>query len=198
MVAAAATLFALSNVAVASAADPVLHGGAYGLKADVVTPVAHLSAGPMPSVTLPSNGGQRSASLVDVNLLGLGSVGALKATTAGSTTAGTVDSSASAADVSLLGLVSVGVVKSQCNATADAANGNVSVVDLVVAGIPIAVVNPGPNTRVALPIGSVTLNEQTRSQSGMTVNAVHVRLNALVASGDIVIAQSRCGVQSAQ
>jgi hypothetical protein len=59
-------------------------------------------------------------------------------------------------------------------------------------------VSPPPNTTIdVLGAITVTLNEQIVSDSpgetSITVNAVHVRLNLDgVASGDVIISQSRC------
>jgi hypothetical protein len=52
--------------------------------------------------------------------------------------------------------------------------------------------------RIDLPgVGTLVLNEQTTSPSGvLTVNAMHLVLNGRIGTGDVVVAQSRCGVES--
>lgn len=182
----------------ANAAMGSVGGGAFGLSANVNVLLAPVSVGPLPSVNLPAEGGGPfGASLLSTNIAGLASVGVAKVSTQGNSGIGSASSSASLVDVDVAGLVSVSVARSRCAATADSAEGSASVVDLVVAGIPISTVNLGPNTSIALPVGSVVINEQRKDgASGVTVNAVHVSLNALVASGDVVIGQSRCSVNS--
>jgi len=100
--------------------------------------------------------------------------------------------------VDVAGLVKATVANSACAATSGTATGSAKVVDLVVAGIPLAIVDIGPNTKVSLPVGTVTINEQvkaTGAKQGITVNAVHVHLNVLgLATGDVILAQSRCSV----
>jgi hypothetical protein len=66
-----------------------------------------------------------------------------------------------------------------------------------VAGSPVNA-NPAPNTTIdVLGAITVTLNEQivtgSPGETSITVNAVHVRLNLDgVATGDVIISQSRC------
>lgn len=195
---AALVVFGLSGATSAAAAASSVSGGAYGLSAKVNALVAPVSVGPLPSVTLPAEGGGPfTASLVSANVLGLASVGLAEVRTQGNSGVGSVASSASLVDVSAAGLVEASVVRSRCSARADGAEGSVSVADLVVAGIPISTVNVGPNTTITLPVGRVVINEQRQDgASGLTVNAVHVTLTALAVSGDIVLAQSRCAVAS--
>ena len=173
-------------------------GGAFGVRANVNALLAPVSVGPLPSVSLPGEGGGPfHASLVSASLAGLASVGVAKVSTQGNSGLGSASSSASVVDVDVARLVSVSAARSRCAATADSAEGSASVVDLVVAGIPVSTVNLGPNTTIALPVGSVVINEQRKDgASDLTVNAVRVSLNALVASGDVVIGQSRCSVRS--
>jgi len=55
-------------------------------------------------------------------------------------------------------------------------------------------VNPAPNTTISLPLVTIIFNEQIKGDDGsLTVNAVHVKLNALVGKGDIVLAHAKCG-----
>jgi len=191
--------FGLAGAGSAAAAEAAVSGGAYGLSANVNALVAPVSIGPLPSVSLPAeSGGPFSASLLSADVLGLASVGIAEVSTQGGSGVGSAASSASLVDVSVAGLVQASVARSRCSATGDGTEGSASVVDLVVAGIPISTVNLGPNTTIVLPVGRVVINEQRRDDAtGLTVNAVHVTLNALAVSGDVVLAQSRCGVDSA-
>ena len=195
---AALVVLGLSGGGSTAAAASSVSGGAFGLSANVNALVAPVAVGPLPSVTLPAEGGGPfTASLVSANVLGLASVGVAEVRTQGNSGVGSVASSASLLDVSAAGLVQASVVQSRCSARADGAEGSVSIADLVVAGIPISTVNAGPNTTITLPVGRVVINEQRQDgASGLTVNAVHVTLNALAVSGDIVLAQSRCAVAS--
>jgi hypothetical protein len=150
-------------------------------------------------VTLPSTGSDPvTASLVNTNVLGLVTVKAGNVSTEGKADPGTATSSATVADVAVAGLVKATVANSSCTATTGGATGSAKVVDLVVAGIPLAIVDLGPNTRISLPVGTVTINEQVRATAPkqcMTVNAVHVHLSVLgLVTGDVILAQSRCSV----
>lgn len=197
--AAAFVLFGLAGAGSAAAAEASVSGGAYGLSANVNALVAPVSVGPLPSVSLPAEGGGPfTASLLSADVLGLASVGVAEVSTEGNSGVGSAASSASLVDVNVAGLVQASVGRSRCSATADGAEGSASVVDLVVAGIPISTVNLGPNTTISLPVGRVVINEQRRDgATGLTVNAVHVTLNAVAVSGDLVLAQSRCAVNPA-
>ena len=169
-------------------------GDAYALSANVNALAAPLSVGALPSVTLPADGGgPYVASLLSANIAGLAPVRAATVSTQGNTGLGTAASSASVLEAGVAGLVTVAAARSRCTAARDGAAGSADVADLVVAGIPISTLDAGPNTRIALPVGSVIVNEQLRSGDGrLTVNAVHVSLEAALVSGEIVIGHSRC------
>jgi len=176
-----------------------------------------------------AGGGPITANLLSTNLLGLVTVDAAKVSTTGATDPGSTNSSALLANVDVAGLVTAKVARSSCSATSDTATGAAKVVDLVVAGLPIAVIDLGPNTTISTPVGSVIINEQTGAPAtapavrrrlspslrraakrgprarqtatraagpqSITVTAVHVKLNVLgLATGDVVLAQSRCSV----
>jgi hypothetical protein len=197
IVTAAALLAASAGAGSAGAATSVA-GGAYGINANGNALVAPVSVGALPSVTLPpEGGGPFTESLLSANLAGLVPAQIAKVSSEGNAGVGSARSSATVVDVGVSGLVTASAARSRCSATAGSADGSASVVDLVVAGIPISTVNAGPNTSIAVPVGSVIINEQRRTgASQITVNAVHVVLEAAVVSADIVIAQSRCAVKS--
>lgn len=192
---AAATTLALVGAGPAASS---VGGGAYAVSANVNALVAPVSAGALPSVSLPAEGGGPfTESLLSANVIGLAPVQAARVSTQGNSGTGTATSSASMVDASIAGLVTVRAARSRCTATSADASASASAVDLVVAGIPVSTVNAGPNTTITLPVGRVVVNEQLKSSAAaITVNAVRVSLDAAVASGDIVIAQSRCSVRS--
>lgn len=195
----AAALVPMLGLASSATAAGSVAGGAYGLSANVNALLAPVSVGAMPSVSLPPEGGGPFAeSLLSANVAGLAPMRAAEVSTEGNSGIGSAESSATTLDAGVAGLVTVAAARSRCSATARSADGSASVVDLVVAGIRISTVDAGPNTSVALPVGRVIINEQRRTgDSRITVNAVHVVLSAAVATGDIVIAQSRCAVNGA-
>jgi len=129
---------------------------------------------------LPASGGSKSAALLNLNLLGLASVGALEGTTSGSGDQATSAASLVSVSLPIVGLT-VDIVKSQttasCNGTTPSVSGSADLVNIAVLGMPITV--PMPNVSLTVPGGfSVILNEQTSSTSGsqgsITVNAIHV------------------------
>lgn len=165
------------------------------MRANVNALLAPVSVGALPTVSLPpEGGGPFRESLLSANLAGLAPVGLGRVSTEGNSAVGSAKSSAATVDVGVAGLVTASVARSRCSATTAGADGSASVVDLVVAGIPVSTVDAGPNTSIALPVGRVIVNEQRRSGAQITVNAVHVILNAPLVTADVVIAQARCAV----
>lgn len=179
-------------------ADGSVAGGAFGVQANVNAVLAPVSIGALPSVSLPpEGGGPFSESLLSANLAGLAPVQLARVSTEGNSGLGSAKSSATILAADVAGLVSVSAAKSRCSAGADSADGSASVVDLVVAGIPISTVDVGPNTSITLPVGTVIINEQRRTRdSQITVNAVRASLAVAAVTGDVVLAQSRCAVRS--
>src|SRR5262245_46326872 len=133
-------------------------GQAVALRANALGVALALSdTGPLPAA-----GGNLSTSLASVNVPGLASARLLASSTSGSGTSS--QSQSSAANVNLLGgLITADLVKSNssaiCSGNQATASGNSQLVGLVVAGQPVAVVNP--NLALSLPGGiSVIVNEQ--------------------------------------
>jgi hypothetical protein len=148
---------------------------------------------------LPSSGGSQSASLTNLNVLGLVSVGLLQGTTSGSGDQSTSQASLVTVSIATIGLT-VDVIKSQttaqCNGTTPSVNGSAELVNVTLLGMPIAA--PMPNVSLVLPGGvSVVLNEQKSSTSGsqgsITVNAIHVTGPGT----DIVIASAESDINCA-
>jgi hypothetical protein len=131
---------------------------------------------------------------------GLLTVDVLSASTSGSGSSS--QSQASVASVNLLGgLVAADVVKSNTSATCSggqaSTSGSSEIVGLVVAGLPVLILNP--NLAISLPGGlSLIVNEQTSSSSGgnsgsMTVNALHITGPSI----DIVVSSAQSGITCA-
>jgi hypothetical protein len=145
---------------------------------------------------LPSTGGSQSASLLDLNVLGLATVGLLQGSTSGSGDQSTSSASLVSVSVPIIGLTA-DVVKSQstaqCSGTTPSVSGSSELVNVTLLGLPISA--PMPNVAITLPGGiSVLLNEQTSSVSGnqgsITVNAIHVTGPGI----DIVVASAESDI----
>src|SRR5262249_43676372 len=202
-------------MAAPAAADvnDVSGSGAFGESVKVtVAGSGSVTSGPMPTVTLPSGGGGPfTDSLANVSLKGILTSGVLNVSTEGTnlgSRGGTAKSSASVAEATagealsnqLEGkpLLKAELISSQCTSNGDGSSGSSNLVDLEIAGNGQPV-SPPPNTTIDVIPGalSVTLNEQivnnSPGETSITVNAVHVRLNVGdVATGDIILSQSRC------
>jgi hypothetical protein len=145
---------------------------------------------------LPSSGGSQSASLTNLNVLGLATVGLLQGTTSGSGDQSASSASLVSVSVPIIGLTA-DVVKSQasatCSGTTPSVSGSSQLVNVALLGLPISA--PTPNVAIRLPGGiSVLLNEQTSSVNGnqgsMTVNAIHVTGPGI----DIVVASAESDI----
>jgi hypothetical protein len=145
---------------------------------------------------LPSTGGSLSASLADVDVLGLASVGPLSGTTSGSGDQSTSQASLARVSIPVAGLTA-DVVSSQstaqCSGTTPSVSGSSDLVNVEVLGMPVTASTP--NVSIALPGGiSVALNEQTSSVSGsqgsITVDAIHVTGPAV----DVLVASAESGI----
>jgi hypothetical protein len=202
-----AAIAALAVFAGAAQADVTeVSGGAFGESVDVrLLNAVPVTSGPLPSVTLPSSGAQPAitASVLSASVPGLLSAGVLNASTEGrnlGTHDGFATSSASVADVNALaGRITATVIGSECTSNGDGSTGSSTLTNVNILGAPVNVNTP-PNTVISLPgVGSVTINEQIRTDeaqsTSIVVRAIHVRLNGLLGSGDVIIAESRCGAK---
>jgi hypothetical protein len=145
---------------------------------------------------LPTSGGSRSASLLNLNVLGFATIGLLQGTTSGSGSQSTSAASLASVSVPIVGLTA-DVVKStstaQCSGTTPSVSGSSQLVNVQVLGLPISA--PTPNVAIVLPGGiSVILNEQTSTVNGnqgsITVNALHVTGPGI----DIVVASAESDI----
>jgi hypothetical protein len=145
---------------------------------------------------LPTSGGSQSASLLNLNVLGLATVGLLQGTTSGSGDQSTSQASLVSVSVPIVGLTA-DIVKStstaQCSGTTPSVSGSSELVNVTLLGLPISA--PMPNVAIVAPGGiSVILNEQTSTVNGnqgsITVNAIHVTGPGI----DIVVASAESDI----
>lgn len=157
---------------------------------------------------LPSTGGVRSAALLTVTNP---PPVALDAVVAGATTMGAGNEAHSFATVAQLklninDLVSLGAAVLQSSSSAACVDGQAvtsgsstlaTVSISVLGGNPIVLpVNPAPNTKLDLGIVKLVLNEQIRTPGAITVNALHLTLNAPpIATADVVISQAHSDIE---
>ncbi len=194
-------------------------GEAFGVFVDVTTALGlvHVAVPKTPHVVLPSEGGFVGETLLTVNAPANGSVlssETLHVMTAGS--AGPSDafatSSATTEEVNLLnGLITAELVVAMStsygngtSATSEATGSTLVGLSIAGSGIPFdEVFTPAPNTTINLPgIGSVVLNEQIAGgdhikTSSLTVNMIHVRLDGLLGTGDIIVSSAHSDVNFA-
>jgi hypothetical protein len=177
-------------------------GGAYGAYVNVhPLNAGTVTLGPTPTVALPSGGGGPiTNSLASVNVPGYLSTGVLSVATQGSLGSnGAAQSNASVLNVLLGqngGIASASAVSSSCQSDANGSVGT-SLTQFSVLGQPPVNVSPSPNTQVPIPlIGTLIENEQIVNDSSghaeITVNALHLVLNGLLGTGDVIVSQSHC------
>ncbi|GGS43373.1 choice-of-anchor P family protein [Actinokineospora fastidiosa] len=190
----AAALIAGAAPAAAAPGD----GSAFALDAELtLAGTGVVRVGPIsPSHT----DGPRQASVATAEIPGVLTTGLLTSAAELDEETGVVHAEAATADVELLlaRLGSIGLVQAFCDATQSGVQGSTVLADVRLAGVEVAA-EPGPNTVVEVDLGltdlvTIIFNEQIRNKDGsLTVNAVHVKADLLVATGDIVISQARCG-----
>jgi hypothetical protein len=192
-----------NNVTVTWQGITAVSGNAYGVSANVSTlfGLVKVSLPPTPSVTLPSSGGGPfSTSVLSASLPNVLSAGVLNASTQGSLGGtGGSKSSASVANVVVNNVLSADVVSSGCTSSLAGSTGTASAVNLAITGQPVINGTLTPNTTIPIPlVGKVILDEQTVSNTATTssidVNAVHVVLNGIAGTGDIIVSHSHCDV----
>jgi hypothetical protein len=160
--------------------------------------VALLGASAVNSGPLTSSNtrGPANASLTNVNVAGLVTAGVTTSSVTLDQESGVVRARADIADVGL-GLAAltgkIGAGSVTCDATHAGVNGNSTLADVAIPDVGVSPY-PVPNTTVNLPSAKIVFNEQVRGDDGsLTVNAAHIYLNAVVGSGEVVLAQARCG-----
>ena len=117
-------------------------------------------------------------------------------------TLGWTDQVASEAALGNLGLTIAGTgisadsVLARAQSVLGGGSSGSSVIDnLAIDGVPVAVTGE-PNQTIPIPGGQVVINEQTVSDSGITVNALHAIVSGLFGPlADVVIASAQAGIQ---
>ena len=88
-------------------------------------------------------------------------------------------------------------VRGAASALIPTVTGSSSLVNLVINGKPISI-STSPNTTINVGVVALTLNEQTTFTSpdkGLTVNAVHIKVNALgLAAVNVIVASSESDI----
>ncbi len=204
---------ALTGMAVAPAANATGHfepkGSAFALKSEVslLNGVVGLRVAPLPKAAYPAGADK---SLVEIS--GREVLKHLQATKNSNLQLRTLNASSdlkggklhSHASVEDLKAnlekeltLSAQLVEANCVATPDGTTGSSNLVDVRVGGeiinSKVKVVNP--NTVVEVRgVGKVVLNEQKWGEDGLTVNAIHVKLDPALglAKGDIIVSQAKC------
>jgi hypothetical protein len=211
----AVTLLALPGVAEAGKPAPPptgtptsYAGRAYALDAQVnVLGAIGVHVGPISDTgELPATGGMLDNSFISLQTAYplAAQIGILNAATVGSGHSTISWASTVAANIDVAGLVQLeasvleATSKVSCANGVATATGTSTIADLVIkaAGVTIPVaLGVAPNTTInVLNIAVVTVNEQYVENGRLIVNAVHVRLNALVANADVVISHAEAGI----
>ena len=181
-------------------------GSATGVQASTTGVIAVNLAG-TPTVTLPADGGGPfTDSAPQVTAPPLLITGEVNVSTEGSTgSGGSVASSASVEDTSLVGLLGANLLTanaaSSCTSDESGSTGDTDITSLTALGNPVTVTD-SPNQTVNIAgLGILHINEQIPSgpapSSSITVNALRLQLDVPgVVSGQVILAQSVCGVTS--
>ncbi|TMI11457.1 MAG: hypothetical protein E6H40_05015 [Betaproteobacteria bacterium] len=181
-------------------------GEAFGVSVNA----AGVRVGPTPHVVLPPDGGMVSDRLLRIAVPNAAASSTLEVVTTGSICAGsaTAQSSATVEQANLLnGVVAARLVVAMSTSTADGSTATSTAEGSTILGLSIngsgpVDVTPPPNTQIAIPFGTVTLNEQIRSGDGvhtsaLTVNMIHVMLNDPMTgaiTADIVVSSAHSDV----
>ncbi len=179
-------------------------GSAFGISASTNSG----TVAPNPTVVLPPNGGTTEGHVLALDAPGIVSSGTLTANSTGSIgpLSATTTSKAAVETVDILnGLVTADAVIAMASCTGNGVAATCSgvgttILGLTVNGVNLGDVTPAPNTMIPIPgIGTVILNEQVTGGDGVTtasldVNLIHVVLNGLLGTGDVIIAQAHADV----
>ena len=168
-------------------------GQAAAVQATVAGPIGNTVLGLADTGTLGSATDARQASQLTGSLLG-----ALSAEAPRATTIGLGDHVASQASLANLALSIAGssigadfLIAEATAAAGGARSGSASLTNLSLNGVPV-VVSGAPNQAVAIPGGSMVINEQQSSPAGIVVNALHVVVGGVA---DVVIGSATAGFQ---
>ncbi|HVK19806.1 MAG TPA: choice-of-anchor P family protein [Actinokineospora sp.] len=151
----------------------------------------------------PSNtDGPTDASLASISIPGVVSAGIVTSQAIRDDATGAVHAEANLANVglTLANLGTIGAINVDCDATQAGNVGSTTLANVQLAGV-VVPVNPSPNTTISVPPGpippplvTIIFNEQINNPDGsLTVNGVHITLNALLGTGDVILAHAQCG-----
>jgi hypothetical protein len=184
-----------------------LTGRAYGLSAGVsAAGLQLLTINPTPDTgSVATTQAETVAPACVVNLSGLITAGTLCAsvTTSLNPSKSVAQASIDSTSVGLPGLpvISVGAVQSQSTSTCQASSGSTTIASLSVGGV-VVISKPtaiAPNTKVSVAGITLVLNEQLTGPGTLTVNAVHVEVNALglsLVTANVVLASSTSDIEN--
>jgi hypothetical protein len=205
MLAAVVACLALAGAAPASAAPG--DGSAYGVNVDVkLLGQPAVKVGPLAAA---NTAGPTSNNLVNANVAGILTAGAVTTSAVRDDNSGAVAAKAAIADVGLpvlqsaLGTVSIKAIEAVCTATQQGVKGSSTLTDAKLGSIGAVDANPAPNTQVKVALGPVNVatlirNEQIKNPDGsLTVNALHLKLLGgavgTLGSGDVILSSATCG-----
>ncbi|PPK68926.1 choice-of-anchor P family protein [Actinokineospora auranticolor] len=199
-VAAATACVLLAGATPASAAP----GDASAYVADAGVKLASASVVDLGPLAPSGTAGAPTARLARLALPGVAGADLVTSSASRDDDTGVVRAGADLANVTLplAQLGRIGAIDVDCEATQAGITGRTALTDVRLAGVKVPL-DPPPNTVVSVPTGpsplvSLTFNEQTRSRDGaLTVNGVHLRLNAAVGEGDVVLGSATCGAAAA-
>ncbi len=186
----AAALAAAATVGTAGLAAPAGaegEGEATGIEALLNLPViGGVGIPPTPFVSNPPGGSEEAIGL-DVP----GAAAADVLTAASGPSPNGSQSAASVAGLDALSAVPLAATTADLLASScDGNTGGTTVLNASVLGIPVSVPVP-PNTGLSVPaVATAMVNEQTPSDNGITVRAVHIALPVL--GGEMILAESVC------
>ncbi len=185
----------------------VLTGRAYGLTASAsALGLQLLTIAPTPDTgSVSTTTAETVAPPCVVSLSGLINSGTLCAsvTTSLSPSKSAVQASVDNTSIGLPGVpvITIGAVQSQSTSTCQAANGSTTIAYLSVGGV-VVISKPtavAPNTKISVAGVNLILNEQLASPGTLTVNAVHVNINALglnLVTANVVLASSTSDIHN--
>src|SRR5712692_9315381 len=184
-------------------------GEAFGVSVNA----AGVRVGPTPHVVLPPDGGMVSDRVLRITVPNVAASGTLEVVTTGSIgpATATAQSSATVEQANLLnGAVAAQLVVAMSSSTADGSTARSTAEGSTLVGLSIngstpVDVTPSPNTQIAIPGGTVTLNEQILEGDGvhtrgLTVNMIHVVLKDPLTgtiTADIVVSSAHSDVNFA-
>ncbi len=185
----------------------VLTGRAYGLSANATAlGLPLLTIAPTPDtgpVSVTSNTTVAPPCVITISGLINSANLCAKVVTTETPSSSTANASVDSTSIGLPGVpvIQVGAVQSQSNSVCAGSSGSTTIAFLKVGGVTV-IASPtpiAPNTKISVLGVNLTLNEQTPVPGGLTVNAVHVNINALglsLVTADTVIASSTSDIHN--